>query len=253
MLSKPLSVGDACGGVLNTSPNGTTESLPCVVSISVANGSNGVPFASDAGPVVGLLNGLIFPGGGGGGGGGVVSSKTGEEGDRLTSNGLNEGGGGGGGGGGGSTDCFGTKGLSSNGSKEGGGGGGSGGDGITSMDCCSIGFTLGFEGSSSNGLKPGTVGAVGGEAFEGSFCGTAMSLETGTGGIVGGGGTKVFSSVSGIGFVGNSDEIVFCESRVSLFREGGANTPSLVGLAEGFNNGVAFSLLGMEELDESSF
>ena len=120
------------------------------------------------------------------------------------------------------------------------------------MGCCSIGFTLGFEGSSSNGLKPGTVGAVSGGALDGSACGTAMSLETGLIGIVGGGGTKVSFSVSGVGFVGNSLEIVFCEFRVSLFREGGANTPSLVGLAEGFNNGVAFSVLGMEELDGSS-
>ena len=104
----------------------------------------------------------------------------------------------------------------------------------SSMGCCSIGFTLGFEGSSSNGLKPGTVGAVSGGALDGSACGTAMSLETGLIGIVGGGGTKVSFSVSGVGFVGNSLEIVFCEFRVSLFREGGANTPSLVGLAEGF-------------------
>ena len=98
ILSKPLSVGEACRGVLNTSPSGTSESFPCVASSSVANGSNGVSFASVAGLVDGLLNGLIFPGGGGGGGG-VVSSKSGvsEEGDRLSSNGLNEGGGGGGG------------------------------------------------------------------------------------------------------------------------------------------------------------
>ena len=60
MLSKPLSVRRACGGVLNTSPSGTSESFPCVASSSVANGSNGVPFASGAGLVDGLLNGLIF-------------------------------------------------------------------------------------------------------------------------------------------------------------------------------------------------
>ena len=78
-----------------------------------------------------------------------------------------------------------------------------------------------------------------------------MSLETGLSGIVGGG-----TKVSIFGFrcrvCGNSLEIVFCDFRVSLFREGGANNPSLVGLAEGFKNGVAFSVLGMEELDGSS-
>ena len=79
------------------------------------------------------------------------------------------------------------------------------------MGCCSIGFTLGFDGSSSNGLKPGTVGVEGGGALVGSACGTAMSLETGLSGNAGAGGTKVSSSVPGIGFVGNSDEIVFCE------------------------------------------
>ena len=92
MLSKLLSAGEDLGGVLNTSPSGTSELLSCNESPSSAKGSNGVSFASGAGSIGELLNGSTLPGGGGGGGAGISSGTgNGEDGDSSSSNGLNEG------------------------------------------------------------------------------------------------------------------------------------------------------------------